>query len=367
MKTAVFANGPGEVWGWCRPVIDECARRGWEADIHLLPCPYASGHELDALNGFPARVFLHKTVKDALFRPSQIRDYDAVLQLGGDLLFGRTLAYRRKLPLACYSYGYKQGMKSCDVVMTSRSGLFEAPNLEIVGDLVLDGLDGNGEMTEWKAPEKKRLVLFPGSRPAIRQQSFGMLCAFRKRMLQLDPGVEMRVMMSPFTSEDEFHLWSDEGFPVYSGPAASGVKGATLAFTQPGTNTLELMYCGLPHVVAIPYDFLRVMPLSGLTGLIGNIPVLGAKLREAIIRSRMPRYAGRTAWCNRMSGRSIVPELIGEYSYSDLACEVLKIMQDTAGLEKMKKELGGLASEVEPGSPVRICDILERMTAGWKC
>ena len=364
MKIALLANGPGEVWGWCRPFIKEASEtRGWDVDVHLLPCPYASGRELNALNTLLSNVILHKSSLNAFFDFSRHHSYDAVLQMGGDLIFGRYFAWKQAAPLVCYSYGPKKGMKHCTKVLTSRPGLYITDNLEVVGDLVLDSLDP-GIPAEWKAPVGKRIAVFPGSRPAIRHKAFYFLQDIRNALSCRDSGVELRVLLSPFSEDNEAALWRENGFTVWTGTTPAGIRGADLALTQPGTNTLELMYCRQPFAVTVPFSFLRQMPLSGLVGMIDKIPYFGAFLREQIIRRRIPRYRGRTAWPNRLAKVPFVPELIGEYSAQDMADEIMKLLALPEELEKQRNMLDRLASQVNPGAPELICEILERVASG---
>ncbi len=365
MNIALLANGPGEVWGWCRPFLAEAHGRRWTVDVHLLPCPYASGRELDALKTLSKRVYLHRSSFEALSSFWRECGYDAVLQMGGDLLFGRFLAWRQNAPLACYSYGRKKGMDRCERVLSSRPGLYRAPRLEVVGDLVLDSLDP-GAPAPWNAPIGKRVAVFPGSRPQIRSKAFLLLQDIRSHIRERDAEVELRVLLSPFCDDSEVENWRENGFSIWLGTTPAGISGADLALTQPGTNTLELMYCRQPFAVTVPFSFLRQMPLSGLVGMLDAIPGFGAMLRERVIRRGIPRYIGKTAWPNRLSDRAFVPELIGEYSAEDLARAVLSLLSRPEELARQKEELDALSKGVEPGAPARICDILERMTAEYE-
>ena len=364
MNIALLANGPGEVWGWCRPFIHEADRRNWKVDVHLLPCPYASGREIDALRTLSSRVFLHRTSLNAFADFARKHDYDAVLQMGGDLMFGRFLAWRHETPLLCYSYGRKKGMDKCAKVLTSRASLYHVPRLEIVGDLVLDSLE-RGEEQPWIAPAGKRVAVFPGSRPLIRQKAFLFLQQIRKELAFRDPSIELRVLLSPFSREDEADQWRERGFTIWRGATPSGIIGADLALTQPGTNTLELLYCRQPFAVTVPFSFLRQMPLSGLVGMIDKIPWVGAALREYIIRKKIPRYIGRTAWPNRLADEPIVPELIGDYSAADMAVAVVDLLSQPEKLLEQKTRLNELALQVAPGAPERICEIIERTAAAY--
>ena len=73
MKSVLLlANGPGELWGWVRPVAAELKRRSRKVSLLLLPCQFASGEERrvaeslapDELRG-PSG--LAGTLRDALF------------------------------------------------------------------------------------------------------------------------------------------------------------------------------------------------------------------------------------------------------------------------------------------------------------
>lgn len=365
MKAAFLANGPGEVWGWCRPLLLEAHRRKWDVDVHLLPCPYASGRELEALAGLPADISLHGSAWDALKCFSHKRHYDAVLQLGGDLLFGRWLAWRQRAPLLCYSYGLKKGMKRCCKVLTSRRGLFSCENLEVVGDLVLDSI-APAEESLWSAPQGKRVAVFPGSRPNIRRKVLPLLREVRGEIGKREPLVELRVLLSPFAEPWETEQWQRAGFCTWTGETASGIAGADLALTQPGTNNLELMYCEKPFMVLLPFSFLRELPLSGMVGMIDKIPWFGAALREKIIRAKIPQYIGKTSWPNRLAHRSVVPELIGDYSGDGIAEAVVSLLSDGEARERQKRKFHELASEVTPGAAERICRIIEGVTAGYE-
>jgi len=115
----VLTNGPGELWGWARPVVKELKRDGHEVDLVLLPCQFASGAE-ERISSFLGadRVTPPERFREAL--SVRGRPCDCVLQLGGDLLYGRLLARDGKIPLFSYSYGPKKGLKACREVFTLR-------------------------------------------------------------------------------------------------------------------------------------------------------------------------------------------------------------------------------------------------------
>lgn len=360
MRIALLANGPGEVWGWCRPLIEEAVMRGWQIDVHLLPCQFASGKEQQVIAALPVGLYRHSSALAAMKNMFSPLGYSAVLQLGGDLMFGRYLAWRNSAPLACYSYGAKKGMKHCQRIMTSRSGLYSAESLKVVGDLVLDSLESPADVP-WNVPQGGRIAVFPGSRPNIRNKAFELLNEICSCMRQASEVFEFRVLLSAFSDDEEILRWKNAGFSVWKGPMPAGISGADLAVTQPGTNTLELMYCAQPLIILAPISFSNEVPLSGIAGIVGGIPWLGSRLKRAFALRYARKIAGRAAWPNRLYGKTFIPELIGEYGAPEIAREICACLHDAQGLRRQKEILEKLAEEVLPGAPQRICDILERM------
>ena len=41
----LLVNGPGELWGWGRPLAAALRRQGMEVRLRLLPCQFAGGEE----------------------------------------------------------------------------------------------------------------------------------------------------------------------------------------------------------------------------------------------------------------------------------------------------------------------------------
>ncbi len=362
MKLAILANGPGEVWGWSRPLIGEALKRQWRPELWLLPCPFASGREFEAMSRLGVPIHGPWNALKTLRHMAQRRGYDGVLQLGGDLLFGRFLALRNGAPLACYSYGRKEGFQSCDVVMTARPGMIRGVDALAVGDLVLDSLD-QGTPGPWRAPQGQRLLMFPGSRPAIRRKALPYMKALMPHLKRRFPELEARVLLSPFAEASESEQWRAAGFSTWTGPTAAALVGGDLALTQPGTNTIEMIYCHQPMAVAVPFAFLREIPATGVPGLLAHFPRMGALLRDRLLARRAPRQKGRLAWPNRLLGREEVPEWVGEIAPAELAENLARLLADGEALQRQRQVLKALSDAVAPGAPGRICDIIERLVA----
>lgn len=353
MKLSILANGPGEVWAWTRPVVMEAKRRGWDVQVWLAPCPFASGREAFVLEELGVSVVSPQPFPKLFWRLAASQCCDAVLQLGGDLIFGRFLAWRHKALLACYTYGSKKGLSRCDAILTSRDGLLPQPKAQAVGDLVLDSLPVV-EPIEWKAPVGQRLVVFPGSRPSIRRLALSFLKEACDILRQALPQLEVRIPLSPFAEASEAEQWRAAGFSLFEKNSASVVSGADLVVTQPGTNTLELLYLAQPMMVAAPLSFVSVTPMSGLLGML-----TWPSLRVWAFKRLARRFQGRTSWPNRLTQRAVVPELVGDFDAAVLAEEIARQLQNAPALKKQKEELHRLACQVMPGAAARICDVIE--------
>ncbi|MBL3540410.1 cdisaccharide synthetase [Aminivibrio sp.] len=362
MKSVLLlANGPGELWGWVRPVAAELKRRSRNVTLLLLPCQFASGEERrvaenlapDELRG-PSG--LAGTLRDALVLG---RTAEAVLQLGGDPAWGRIAAWAGRAPLLCYAYGRKNGLSSFDRVFTAYPPMAElmGEGVQVVGDLVRDSLalDGQDFSGDDAAPA---VLFFPGSRAAIREFSFPFLREMLPFLKNRAPGWRFSVVLSPFSTQGEEEAWRSAGF--YSARGAEAFRGAEFAVTQPGTNTLELMYRRIPFCVLVPFTSLRKIPLPGLPGLFASLPGIGPSLRETVLRRRRKKME-LLAWPNRLAGRMLAEEFIGDYSPETAAEFVISWLRDRSRRDGLRDALGEVAASAPPGAAAAVADEIERM------
>lgn len=359
-RVSLLVNGPGELWGWARPLCSHMAQRGWTVSIHLLPCPFASGLESEVAWKIPG-------VSD-VFRPGGAlgtisclvrHRCDLVVQLGGDLVFGRAMASFQSVPLACYTYGDKSGLSGCDLVATAYESMarrIKRPSV-VTGDLVADGLDMDEPDRVWNGEKGDRLVLFPGSRPSIREAARQYL-AETLGFLRNREDLQFISLLSPFSMENEVRLWRESGLNPFTGGTGAALDGADLAVTQPGTNTLELMHRAVPALVAVPFSFIRRIPLSGLTGMILSLPG-GAVMKELVLRRKAARREGYLAWPNRIADREVLPEIVGDIPPSQLAAEIGRMLDDRSRLARTRETLRSMANDGAPSS--LLCDSLERL------
>lgn len=363
MKSVLLlANGPGELWGWVRPVAAELKRRSRRVSLLLLPCQFASGEERrvaeslapDELRG-PSG--LAGTLRDALVLG---RDAEVVFQLGGDLAWGRIAAGAGRAPLLCYAYGRKNGLSRCDRVFTAFSAMAASmgDRVRIIGDLVrdslaLDGQDSSGE------DAGRSILFFPGSRAAIREFSIPFLKGMLPFLKDRAPGWCFRIALSPFSTPGEEETWRSAGFSPARGSAA--FRGAEFAVTQPGTNTLELMHRGIPFCVLVPFASLRKVPLPGIPGMLASLPGIGPCLRETVLRRR-GRKMGLLAWPNRIAGRMLAEEFLGDFSPETAAEAVVPWLKDRSRRDALRAALLEVAGSAPSGAAAAIADEIERMT-----
>ncbi|MFA0889453.1 MAG: cdisaccharide synthetase [Synergistales bacterium] len=344
-RIAVLANGPGELWGWCRPVVKAMKDEGHHVDLFLLPCQYASGAEerLARLLGADRVVSPAGFPKEISGGKSRL---DGVLQLGGDLLYGRLLASRRGSPLFSYSYGPKKGLGACRLVLTACEPMV-APirqvagrsSVEVVGNLVADALEMDRGAVPWEENGRLNVAVFPGSRPVIRRKALPFMTEFLACAKRLLPEAQWVVLLSPFCEPEEALLWEKAGFAVCRAGAGVALRGADVALTQPGTNTLELFHAGVPSVVAVPEVFLADVPAPTLLAPLFNLPGVGPFVKRRAFRRYIAKR-GFLSWPNRLARKEVFPEITGKICPETLARRFTSYAGNTEWIESTRKALG---------------------------
>jgi lipid-A-disaccharide synthase len=135
------------------------------------------------------------------------------------------------------------------------------------------------------------------------------------------------------------------------------MRNADYALTQPGTNVIEMMHCGLPALVAAPMGFLRAVPVAGVGGLLSGVPLIGSWLKEQAIRRNLKRHSGFISWPNRIANQALLDEAMGDIGPDDLAARIVASLRDKEKLSRVHKEL--LALSGPQGAASRLCDAVE--------
>lgn len=363
MRITILTNGPGELWGWVRPVASELRKRGHSISLWLLPCQFASGHEREAASLLGVDKLEGPANASRIWQDIAYEKTDRIIQLGGDIMYGLRMSEKTNAPLMCYTYWPRKEIKGVKFLTAYPSQAQRVPSAVIIGDIVKDALAMDitkQALNSWDWPKEKdapRILFLPGSRPAIRNAALEWLKTVHESLKAKIPEVRVRALFSQFMPENEFEQWSKAGLnPVRCG-AGVAMRAADYALTQPGTNTFELMHCGLPALVAAPEKFLRYVPLAGVLGYIARLPLIGLKIRRYGAERIIRRWGGYISLPNRIASCKVMNEMYGDVTPEDAAEEICVQLRDTEALKKTREEFLKLSGE--GGAASRLCDIAE--------
>ncbi|NLM37567.1 MAG: hypothetical protein GX202_05505 [Firmicutes bacterium] len=412
----ITVNSPGEVSGWLKPVVDALKDFPWpyRLTVFIPPCPFASGAENRVVAELPQVKqvigaeemirFIITGKAPAKFNPA---GKGIILFLGGDLTYAALLAKRLRYPAVAYTEGLTGWARSFARFAMAYSWMADKvmdPAVKkktvVIGNLMLDAVKPEYSKEQMKKlmgnEEAPGLLLLPGSRPVHFQYMLAFYVKTIEKIKKHLPALATALNISPFVTEEQLITalsgWGAQEWGVsatYS-PAEKGaldtfgplkvlgeirtatglclpcfhhqqyslMSWADLALTIPGTNTVELAAQGVPMVVTIPLNHPEKIPLEGLAGLIGGLPLLGKVLKRKLV-SKFQAKIKFTAWPNRLAKAEIVPELIGKISPDQVAEVALGMLQDEAGLAQISQRLEGVVGE--PGAAKRLIRILEEV------
>ena len=361
MRVTILTNGPGELWGWVRPVVSELRKRGHTISLWLLPCQFSSGHEREAASFLGVDKLEGPSSASRIWQDIIHENTDKVIQLGGDIIFGQRMAKAVNVDLTIYSYRAVKEIKGANILVAYPSQANNIPNVKVIGDIAKDAVEMDitpmGDI-QWNWPKIKnspRVLFLPGSRPAIRSAAFEWLCDLYSHLKNKIPEVRVRTLFSQFMPDSEFQKWRKAGLEPVRAGAGIAMRNADYAFTQPGTNNFELMHCGLPALVAAPEKFLKFVPISGVLGMLADIPFIGLKLRKIGAMKIINRWNGFISLPNRTANKKILSEIYGNITPQDAAEAIFKDLSDTDNLAKTREEL--LSMSGKSGAAAKLCDI----------
>ena len=360
MRVTILTNGPGELWGWVRPVASELRKRGHSISLWLLPCQFSSGHEREAASLLGVDKLEGPSGTSVTWNEIIHEKTDRVIQLGGDIAFGLRMSASSKAPLTCYTYGPRKKINGAKILTAYKSQTKDIPDVIAIGDLVKDSLAMDvtpSALSQWKWPKKEnspRILFLPGSRPAIRQAALEWLADVKANITAKIPDARIRTLFSQFMPESEFAEWKKVGLhPVRAG-AGVAMREADYALTQPGTNNFELMHCGLPALVVAPEKFLKYIPVAGILGFMAELPVIGIRLRR-IGAMRILKRWGYISLPNRIAAHKVMNEMYGDVTPEDAAEEICEELNNPESLRKTREEFLKLSGV--SGAASRLCDI----------
>ena len=360
MRVTILTNGPGELWGWVRPVASELRKRGHSISLWLLPCPFSSGHEREAASLLGVDKLEGPSSASVMWREVAKENTDSIIQLGGDVSFGERMAKFSKTSLTVYSYRHRKPIPGA-TLLTAYPEQANIPGVVPVGDLVKDSVNMDitpSAINSWnwyRDDSSPRILFLPGSRPKIRSAVIPWLCELRDRITWLIPRARIRSLFPQFMPENEIAIWRKEGLNPTKTGAGTAMMEADFAVTQPGTNNFEMMHSGLPGIVVAPEKFLELMPVSGIAGFFTGLPVIGRKIRRKALLHTVNKWGGYISLPNRTFQRNILTELWGDVTPGIVANKVLGSLSQPGILASVREALLSLSGKA--GAAAQLCDI----------
>jgi lipid-A-disaccharide synthase len=386
-----IVNGPGEVAGWLTPFAGALSERapGAHLTAALLPCVFATGteaHVLRAVSGVHDVLSTDETLHLILHarrngKRTELDRPDAIVHFGGELTLSLLLARRLGAPLLLYAEHESLWSKFADRVFLARSkttSAAEGSALEI-GNLMVDAAIARVNRTANTTipPDVRTIALFPGSRAVIASRMLPFLLRVASEVAERVPHLRWVVARSEFLapavltntdrrpttsaldaerftakgSNGDLRVETESGVVARVLSPAAAMQRADLAITIPGTNTAELAALGIPMIVVLPAYELERLPLPGLGGHLGRLPVLGPAIKRVIANSYI-RWRRHWAHPNLATGQRLVPELVGRIRATDVACAVCDAIdrRDPSLPDRLRAAMGA------PGSARRLVD-----------
>jgi hypothetical protein len=113
-------------------------------------------------------------------------------------------------------------------------------------------------------------------------------------------------------------------------------------------------------ILLLPAYQLHTLPLPGLAGHLGRVPIIGWRIKRAVANWYL-RTRKHWAHPNRLSREPVVPELVGKISAKDVADRVCEMLSEP--LEPTSERLREIMGP--PGSADRLVDeVLGTIDAG---
>ena len=360
MRITILTNGPGELWGWVRPVASELRKRGHSISLWLLPCPFSSGHEREAASLLGVDKLEGPSSFSVIWHEAANERTDRIIQMGGDLSFGLRMSKFSNAPLTVYSYRHRKDIKGVNL-LTAFPQQVNFPSVVPIGDLVKDSVNSDlspSELSRWnweKDSNSPRILFLPGSRPSIRSAVMSWLCELRDEIKRLIPSARIRSLFPQFMPEIELKQWQKAGLnPVRAG-AGVAMRNSDYAITQPGTNNFEMMHCGLGGIVAAPEKFLNYIPVSGAAGFLTRLPVIGQAIRRKALLRTVRNWNGYISLPNRTFRQNILVEMWGNITPLMIAEKLRAELDDEDRLNALRNDL--LSRSGTSGASERLCDI----------
>lgn len=381
----MITNGPGELSTWVPPVLSRLRARLPQAriELFLLTDQFSSGTEALKAREYPVDALSNRAAFLARLARRKAAQRGIVLMLGGAPRDAVLLARATGYPAYAYSFhgrNWHPGLQGffVDAERSRREALergADPARVRVVGNLVVDALA--------EAPDlgaRADVLLLPGSRPFAARYLLGFMLRAAELLAERRPDLtfawlKSRLLPDAVVQEalsgrytravggvgarlEDGALVTEGGLRVrvLDEPQRYGaMRRAQLAWTIPGTNTLELALAGLPALVLLPLHKPELLPLEGLVQWVGALPGVGPWIkRRAVLalEARVPYLALPNQWLNTR----VYPELRGVFGPERLAQEADALLEADRARE-VRAHLARL--ERTPGADRLVAAVLE--------
>ncbi|HET8985047.1 MAG TPA: hypothetical protein VFN03_04725 [Trueperaceae bacterium] len=394
-QVVLVSNGPGELYTWVKPVLEELRRSAPDTrvSISLVPCQFAGGNEAAIAETFEP---------DALTTPSQYlraaasgaapRDLKeasagrgAVIGLGGNAALTVALGKRLGFPSFRYSFEphWQQGLDLLmvpDQQVLTRAVRRGAPksDVRVVGNLVADAVQAAERVPDAGDPH---VLLFAGSRDSFAVHLIPFMIALVDRLGVDLPGARFvwpvsRLLRPETVSDGVAGRWAatlggaagtlEGGVVITPGghrlelsdedQRYAHMRSADLAITIPGTNTLELGVAGVPAIVLLPMNRPELIPLEGAGHWLGLVPLVGRYLKRYAVKLFVEGLSVPVSLPNKMAGEDLMVEITGRIDPVGVAERAAALLADESDLRRRRERL--LATMPGPGAAARLVSIV---------
>ena len=350
----VTVNGPGEIAAWLFPFARALRARVPDATLTaaLLPCAFASGREFEVLASMPEiDLVVHpdesmRWIVRGISPLAATGRPDLAIHFGGELALCVALARRLDVPVLAYEEERVRwpGFLDRVCVRDERAARGRGGDrVRVVGNLMVDAARLRVPRRA-SSRETTTVALLPGSRPYFVRQLLPLFLRAAAALARRRPELRFILAKSDFitireigdclragaerivpgddgtvhTDGEQSHIVSAGGVRVEILAPEEAMGRADVAVTIPGTNTAELAALGIPMLLVLPTYRLHALPLPGLAGHLGGIPVLGPLIKQAVARGYIHT---RRFWAhpNRLANELVVPELVGRITAEGIA------------------------------------------------
>ncbi|HHV62484.1 MAG TPA: hypothetical protein GXX51_07605 [Firmicutes bacterium] len=416
MDVVILTNSPGEVTGWVRPVVERLVERDANSRVFvfLSPCVFASRREAQVLREIPgiSGVFSPREyIGYALFgrRPAGFAPAGpgVVVHLGGDFMHSARVAKRLGFPAVAYSDRTASFHGSFKVIAVEDNRVRDKliakgippGKLRVIGNLMVDSVKPSFPRDLARQAFGIRedafcVLIMPGSRPQQVKHMAPFFLEVAGLIKKVERRAEFLLALSPFVSREMFEAAVGEAAVEFGGRSGEedaaqdaarehtgdaemagktrvhivepdkrydAMAASDLAIVMPGTSTAELGFLGIPMVVAVPLNWPGEVPLPGILGLAGGVPVLGGLLKRYAIRGLINKVEF-TALPNKRARKMIVPEVRGVLDPEDVAIQALELLQDASRRMTISKNL--IEAMGAAGAANRLVDIIFEAAGG---